>query len=251
MENISDKDYHFIERFFEMELTEAELLAFNQRLKTDTFFEKQVAQYEFALRTVTQIYMPEQATLKKELSQHWQNPSNKIRQLNSKKSIWKRGAAIAASLLLLLGIGWLMQSTDRSQDVNQLLAQKTDKLESFNQENRGDTLSFETLLAYKKEAYQSVIAMTDNAKNLSFEKKLLRARAFIKTQQYHLAIPILKSLYQEKSAKQDEIIWNLVYAHFAIGELPMAKVYLEQINSGKFGKHNQTEANKILKLMNL
>lgn len=249
MENITDSDYHLIERFFERELTETELTTFEQRLATDTRFEQQVAQYEFALRTVTDIYLPEQGAVKKALSHHWKKPSAKTRKLLPKMTFWKRIASVAASILMFLGVGWWwQQAMEEPQNLAILFAQKTDNLESFDHDNRGQSNIPEILSFYRDENYQAVISMTNQTDNLVFDEKLLRARAFIKMKQYKEAIPILENLYTQKEAKQDEIIWNLAFAHFANGEKKDALQYLNQIAEGHFGEKDSKEAKNMQQL---
>ena len=95
--NITENDYQLIEAFFDCTLSQEELTAFEQRMKTDTIFSKQVDLYEYAKNKVVALYYPQQEVSRNDFRKKL-TALKKVNHFNNQKKLAIKLLAIAASI---------------------------------------------------------------------------------------------------------------------------------------------------------
>ena len=113
-------DLQLIERFFERELSEQELADFEARLNTDNDFAKRVERFDYAHQQVEQIYYPDE---REAFKRNWAKILDSNEEAPPKvRTLRHYALRVAAAILLILGLGGILNQFSLSNDNFQQLA---------------------------------------------------------------------------------------------------------------------------------
>ncbi len=118
-----DKDIMYIERFFNLELSDDELVEFEAKLENESEFAQKFDNYKLSMDLVGKEYTPnsEKARIEK-----WRATINEEKSTKVITPRWKWIATIAASFLLLF-FGWQYSKNVQHQDLASIIQDSWDK----------------------------------------------------------------------------------------------------------------------------
>ena len=235
-----EKNNDLITRFFDLALSEKELLLFEEKTTNDPEFRKKVATYKEANTLVNKKYPTEGASAR---TQKWEKLLNakKIAQQTaepSKKIPWKWIGSIAAGFVLLFSI-WQLSTTFQQPNMDDLLAASWDKKVGLMKyrTSRGtavDSLKKQIYIAYnayQNSQYQKAIDMLQRFEttNLNYDDAiLLQALSYYKKGAIQKALELLDILSQSTNKKMASTAhWYLGLIHLEQGNTKKAKQFLE------------------------
>jgi len=265
-----NQEYSVIERFFEGELNETELEAFEKKLYNNQDFAKSVELYEYAYQTSVKLYVPEtndHAATKQRwqtLHDHYQTDAKTVSLFPFQK-LWK----VAAVVLFTSVAAWFVlknQPTTMNQGdarvLAQEMAQSTVNLDAAKSQLRSTNTNEiankdeEIVDAYEQNKYEQVVTLT-NDKNTNLDAVenqhviLLRALALKKLGKNDKALQLFESMVVAKNGQIDVALWNIVAICLSkqTANTAKAKTALERIIEEKFP--TKDEAQQILKSLQL
>lgn len=251
--DITENDYQLIEAFFDCTLTKEELTAFEQRMKTDNIFSKQVDLYEYAKNKVFALYYPQQEVsrnaFRKKLA-----VLKKRGHFNRQKKLAIKLLSMAASIVLVLFIGIGQFGGDYTPEERfAVVLDYADKINTDEIGNRNRTANSkeirnpeQILAAFEAKDYSELERLFDGIP----DAKLIDVVLLIKGNTLlHLgngedAIPYFEEVIEEKGTLTETALWNLVAVYLKIDEAK-AVPYLNQIITENF--KSKEEAEKVLK----
>lgn len=232
----TEKDSILITRFLDLDLSDEELVAFEERLSQDIEFEREFQTYLAAQTIVNDSF----STPKEQLqTQQWSKIIDKKKSIQTSNKIsWKWIGSIAAGLILLMSI-WQLNFAVRKPNMSTLLSKAWNKEIGLNYKSLRslDKDSIKTLVhngfeAYQNKNYQLVIDVLNNCDNNNsdhyFEDVLLlRALSNFKIGDTEIALKILDTLANYPTGKNSKIaLWYKGLIHLEKGDTDAAKEFL-------------------------
>ncbi|MGY3791722.1 hypothetical protein [Aquimarina sp. 433] len=232
MKKIEDNDIALITRYFDLDLSEKEMEAFDQRFQNDPDFAIKVTKYRLSIGLIKEHY-PNQE--QEERSEKWKQLISENPSVNQKQS-WKLIAAIAATIVILV-TSWYFSVSSSEINLKVLAKNAWDKNVGFsdylvrnNVEDNPKKLVINAFKSYKKKNYQSVLEQLkdlDNSYRYYEDVLLIKALATYKTGHSKKALQILDSLKNYPSEKlSKEAQWYMGLIYLDQDDLIAAKRYL-------------------------
>ncbi|MBQ4818910.1 hypothetical protein [Aquimarina sp. MMG016] len=239
MEEIQDKDILLITRYFDLELSEKEMKAFDQRFQEDMEFANKVNRYQKSVNLVDNTYP----------NSNQEQRDEKWKQLISEDSVstntttWKWIAGIAATVLILIS-SWYFIFPLQENNLNELAQQAWGKKAGFSDyqirntsESNPKQVVISAFKSYEQKDYSSTIEALENYNPslLYYEDALLiRALAIHKMSNSKKALQLLDSLENYPTRKlSKEARWYKGLIYLDLNDLESAKKYLEIPNNNK------------------
>lgn len=197
---MENKDYQLIQRFFEFELNEQELEDVEKKMETNPAFLKKIRLYQF---------VEEKLEGKTQEKEKWKAV---LRSPTIKKWHWSKVSAIAASLLILVGLTlWLFTYSSKSSNLQQVTTNywttSTDNFNhsiSSNQMSKGEVNQFIQIVeTIEKKQYNKALELLTpfdkTAKTLLLEGQCLYARKdyFLAAQKFQMVIDTPNGKYKD------------------------------------------------------
>ncbi len=235
----ADKDIEFIERFFNLELSEEELQVFEERIDTEPDFAAKLDTYKESIDLVEEKHATQNEKLR---SNRWKQiliekeKETKVININ-----WKWIGGIAASLVLAF-FGWQYTNHNQHQDLDVLIADSWSKnigldyrmMRSANQDSL-QKIILTAFDAYEAKNYEEAIAVLEqfDSKTLYYEDALLiKALSLHKEGNTTNALETLKALSQFPTKKKAKVAeWYLGLIYLDLEDIEEAKKYLELPNN--------------------
>jgi tetratricopeptide (TPR) repeat protein len=268
MNNLSVADIQIIEKRLENQLSEPELLSFNERLRSDADFKEGFVSYQDALKAIHIAGEDDVMAILKEEQTKLRIKSDRVKPValtpvRNPKIL--RGWLAAASIALLCVAGYWLMTSKNTIDSESLFAEYyKPKTNTFIQFTRGDNDFIET----QKQLIISKYGVEDGTKifnALSFYEKgnydnaatefykldvrndtlyLYQANALLKSNQILLAITLLDKI-SAASPMIHEAHWYKAMAYLNTKEVEKAKALLVILSKGD-NKGFQVKAKELL-----
>ncbi|WP_282086693.1 tetratricopeptide repeat protein [Aquimarina algiphila] len=236
-------------KHFEGTLSTEEAKLFDQFIKEDPEFEKEVyfqTDVQLALKKEEE---SEIKSLFEKLEEEYTNPKKTSKKFGVAK-IW----IAAASIAILIGCGvWfaLQNSTIAGEDLYASYFQPYQNvvhpLIRGIQEKDQKTLAFE---AYERGQYDVASELFDKLYQKHQEPYYLfyKANALMKLNRIQEAIPLLEKHLTTDDSLKEKSVWYLALSHLKTKNYPQSKSYLKEIIQDK--KYNYKKAKELLKGLN-
>lgn len=230
-----------IEKHIQNRLTSEEKLVFNELLKNNEAFKKEVALYANIKKVVT---YEEDANFRNLIS----NLENKSNNATKKRSYTKW--LVAASIALLLGLTYFMNTNNKATD-NELFTSYFEPYRNVvhpivrsNEQQDKKAMAF---IAYEKGDYKTAITLFTQLYSATKEPHYLfyKANALLKLEKANEAIPLLLEHLKTKDTLTEKTNWYLALAYLKIEDRTNAKKILEEVIAN--GKYKTKEAIELLK----
>lgn len=229
-----EKDFELIERFFQLDLDEQELVDFKQRLEKDQVFHSNVEKYQLANKTAHELFLPgyhDFLEQQKKALKKIESPTNVTKRASAKW--WLRIAAtvtilvVAAYFLLMPNKNSLkeLQSTTRSIAESSI---NVDALSDIGSRSTASTVIDPIVEAYQKQEFDKVVELSKSYVEQS-DILLLRGLSFYKSGNSVEATQNLESLISLPSGQKDAALWWLASIYLDQGKTLEAKNYLQRI----------------------
>ncbi len=233
----SEKDTILIERFLNLELSDKELIAFEERLSKDFVFDEKLHSYIAAQNMVNDSFPSHKENSRK---QQWKAILEKDKKdvLTLKSTSWRWITGIAASLVLLFLI-WQLNSPVPQPNMEVLLNNAWNKKIGLDYKSlrsiAKDSIKikiYRSFEAYQKENYEFAIDMLSNLNNTNttdyFEDiLLLRALSYYKKDNINIALKTLDTLANYPTQKKANVaLWYQGLIYLEQGNTLAAKQYL-------------------------
>ena len=196
MKNKHENDFEFIVSYFNLELTDQEMLLFEKKVKEDISFAKKVATYKESVTIVEEIDPNSEDSIRK---QEW---SKIIRNTKQSKVVQlRRIIGIAASLII--GFSLVFYFSSDKIDIDELTQKAWDKNAGLDFVLRGQTSDstkirlYKAARLYKNKEYDEVLAQLkdyDTSSSSYGDILLLRALSQHKMNRSKVALKTLDTL---------------------------------------------------------
>ncbi|MEM1327260.1 MAG: tetratricopeptide repeat protein [Bacteroidota bacterium] len=218
-------DYDLIQRFLDFELSEAELAIVEQRLKNDAVFQERLARYQAMESHI------EGGNIKEA----------RVVALPTVRSIWKRGTAIAAMIVLAIGLLFVLRLFSTDHEGAQVLAQNywegqkewSTQIRTFSETlTAQDSLFKVAITAAENENWEVALAHLNQLQlidNQLVDTYLLKGKIYQAQADYEAAIREYDQFITTSNSRQDEAYWYRALAYIQSGEFDKAKSDLELI----------------------
>ncbi|QCX39721.1 tetratricopeptide repeat protein [Aureibaculum algae] len=227
-------------RYFSDSLTAEELQLFNQLLENDTKFKEQ---FEFEKDLKRAIKEKERIQLKAKLQDFETELKHKSTPKNSNYKAW----AIAASIAILLSVGWFGYDNFFKVNYNELYSENFQQYPNTSYSiTRGDidnTIERQAFVAYETGNYQTAV---DNFEKLDSSTKdyidFYKAQAYLKLNTTDTAKPLFKKVISDNVEFVAESHWYLALIAIKEKDKQSAISYLEKlITDYNFNKEKAKE----------
>lgn len=206
-----EKDIDLITRFFDLALSDEELVDFEIRLSKDLPFRQKVQAYQEATFLVSETY---QTPKEQERTQKWATLLNTDKDIKSQKNIpWKWIYSIAAGFILVFSI-WQLNTIYQKPNMDQLIADSWNKNIGLDfKVTRGtttDSLKQQISLAheaYNNKNYQAAIEiLSDYTSTIYYEDVLLlKGLSSYKKGNINIALKTLDTLANYPTGKKSKV----------------------------------------------
>jgi len=233
----------YIIKYFEGTLSEVELKAFNTLLENDPDFKKEVA---FEQEVQDTLVLNDREKVKKEM-QDWDTPKSKPHIRKNNFAPWK----IAASLILLIGISWLLFFYTQSTSTAELYASNFEPYRNVVQpivrgEDKEDIQS-KAFKAYESKDYKNAIVFFDQIlqEDPSTTISFYKANTLLQLNKTSEAITLLETTVKSADTFQDRALWYLALAYLKEDNVDASKKTLKQLIAQS--KFKSKEATALIK----
>ena len=231
-----EKDLNLITRFFDLALSDEELIAFEKRLVKDSAFQKKFETYKEANAIVDTKYPDTKKTLRTE---KWKKLlDTKETPTASKKTPWKWIGSIAAGFVLLFSI-WQFSAISQGPDMDRQLAASWDKKVGLLEYRTTRSSAIDSLKqqiyvaygAYQTKNYQTAITLLNNYKATSpyyDDALLIKALSYYQKENVPKALTLLKTLSENSNKKMvNTARWYIGLIYLEKGDKESAKQFLK------------------------
>ena len=229
----SEEDSHLIKRFLDLDLSDEELIIFEERLSKDFEFEKNFQAYLVAHNVVDDSLATKKEQLRK---QEWKDILTKEKSIPiTKKTSWRLIGGVAASFVLLVSI-WQILVFSKAPDLSDSLNKAWNKevgldYNSFRSLDKDSiqTIIYRSFEAYKSKNYQRTIDILKylkrDTKTYYFEDVLLlRALSHYKRGDRDIALKTLDTLVDYPTGKKSNVgLWYQGLIYLEMGDTKAAK----------------------------
>ncbi|MEM9001189.1 MAG: tetratricopeptide repeat protein [Bacteroidota bacterium] len=241
------KHTHLIEKYFTSSLTKTEEKLLQELLSSNDSFAEE---FNFQRDVQKAIASNRHHALKAKLEGYERDFPYEA-QHTWKRRYWP-AIAIAASVILLFGLGWilgLMNTTDYGALYKERFSPYPNTFFSITRSDSDDTLERKAFVAYETKDYERAITLFEDLtieKNTSYHKFYL-SQSYLGANRTEEAVSILEELLSESQELKAESLWYLGLAYIRIKDKERAKGYLQQLC--ELGTYKKKEAQLLVKLL--
>lgn len=230
-----EKDIDLIIRFFDLTLSEKELVDFEHKVSSNAEFQKKVETYKEANALVDTAYSSHDLQSR---TQRWEKlVIDKETTKPSKNIPWKWIGGIAAGFALLFSV-FQLNTTFQKPNIDQLIADSWDKKIGLDfNAIRGtskDSLKQQILsafTAYENHKYQTTLDLLSNYKTATLyyeDVLLLRGLSYYQNNKIDIALKTLDTLLLYPTGKKSKVAkWYQGLIHLETGNTETAKQFLD------------------------
>jgi len=235
----TDKDIEYIERFFNLELSEEELRVFENRIETEPELAAKLDTYKESIDLVEKKHATDLEKIR--LDQWKKTLLNKEKETKTIPISWKWVGGIAASLVLVF-FGWQYANHNQEQNLDTLVADSWNKnigldylkMRTTNRDSL-QGLILKAFDAYEAKNYKKAMFILEpfDSKTLYYEDALLiKGLSLYKTGNTTSALQSLKTLSEFPTKKKAKVaLWYQGLIYLDLGDKKAAKKYLELPNN--------------------
>ncbi len=206
----TDKDIEYIEKFFNLELSEDELSVFETRLENEPEFAQKLKNYRLSVDLVEEKYTSD---LEKVREEKWRAIVNEEKDPKIIKLNWKWIVGVAASFLLLF-FGWQYTENTKQVDLAKIAQDSWDKKIG---------LDYRMMRTTNRDSLQQVIVNAYDAyEDKKFKDAITILEPFISTTIYYEDALLIKGL-----------------SHYRLGNVEQSLKTLETLSSFPSGKKSK------------
>lgn len=247
--NITENDYQLIEDFFDRNLDEVDLIYFENRLKEDPDFARQVDLYEYAQEKILALYEPAQKSNENEFKARLNHLKEKEQSPFQKKMVFTiLGVAATIALLFFVNLPFLNSTISTETSIAQAdfrgLQVNTDEMltnSSRATEEGGQDEPYQGLLeAFKTKEYSTVLQIANQLEESDIEAvQLIIGIAYRKEGQIAQAVAYLEKV----KGQRDIALWNLVTLYLEQNPIDKenARKYLKILIEEGFNSREEAE----------
>jgi hypothetical protein len=224
-----DQEYvNRVEAYFRDELTEAEILQFNQDLKNDPELEQMYQEYQLAMDAVD-------IQVEDELRAQFEAWENEGEVGGKERRIFPQLLKVAASLTLLVSTLYYFLIYNQVPLSGQELAQDFYQLPESPGASKGaeEAIWAEGLSFYEAGEYQESINLWEKLEQPNNEQKYFLAHAYFNLERYHESITLLTPIAGGTDSYSYLADWSLVLAYLAANEQDAFQVEIQKITDDK------------------
>ncbi|MEW7292974.1 tetratricopeptide repeat protein [Aquimarina sp. 2304DJ70-9] len=228
-----DKDIVYIERFFNLELSEDELLVFEARIDVEPDFARKLDAYKESMDLVEKKYI---SNSEKARVEKWRVIVNDEKDAKIITPYWKWIAGIAASIVLIF-FGWRYSSNTKQQNLATITQASWDKkigldyrmMRTTNRDSLQQVI-INAFDAYEEEKFKDAITILEPfiSTTLYYEDALLiKGLSEYKAGNVSYALKTLETLSKHPSGKKAKVaLWYQGLIYLDLGDKKAAKKFL-------------------------
>ena len=227
---MEEKDYLLIERYLSNELNSDEILEFNNRLKNDNNFAKEVSFYKEVENTLSKRFLSKRK--EKDLRKTLQKLGKRHIVVNKKKSkifLFQKYSKylVAASLVVFATILWFDRSNPKFTDYNSYPdLELTLRDNNQNKHIKKAEKAFNSKNYFEAQKELETLISNDRTK---VELQLYLAICLIEQNHFSKAESILEKIKNGKSVYKNKAIWYLALSKLKQRDYKLCKEYLKKI----------------------
>ncbi len=193
----TDKDIEYIEKFFNLELSEDELSVFEARLENEPEFAQKLKNYRFSVDLVEEKYTSD---LEKVREEKWRTIVNEKKDPKIITLNWKWIVGVAASFLLLF-FGWQYTENTKQVDLAKITQDSWDKKIG---------LDYRMMRTTNRDSLQQVIVNAYDAyEDKKFKEAITILEPFIPTTIYYEDALLIMGLSQYRLGNVEQSLKTL------------------------------------------
>ena len=265
---IHQDDLELIERYFELDLTEAELQNITIRLQNDKKFRAQLRAYEYSHVLVEEIFDKEIGGEKKVFQESWETAFRAHKEKVAKEDAgsarivampWRKYLVVAAaSVALIFGLFWFLtkvSADDLTTAYWQDAARETPEMvrSGDEQDDAFDAEFEEAMRAFLKKDFKKVHDLLDNipADYAGFNEVLiLKGKAFTEEGHFEDAVAAFDEVFTRADfGSVDRALWLQALTFLKAANPEAAKGNLEKIVEKDYSKVLQKQAEVLLRAL--
>ena len=245
-------NYDLITRFFDFDLNEEELAAFDKRLENDEAFFDEVSQVERSQKMIAAMFdkdiVDEKNRLKKEILKKIRSSDQATPVVQMPSSKWKYMLAVAATIAMLVAafLFWPSPSPDYRAIADNFYQNTNHLSHSGNRNEEMQTDLEKAFLHVEKKAYEDALLILQSipASFSAYEDVLmLEGRCYFEMNKIDTAVEKFEAVLQLPDGNQEGLAsWYLALTALKDGELDVVQNKLNDIIDGDFPSALQEKA---------
>lgn len=252
MKQITTKEENaLIERFYDNDLSEAELDQFQQRLATHADFAHHTDRFGYANEITRQLYFPDYIRDRNKLKKQLLTPSTNKTVFLKTRHWWRSVAAVL--LLGIIAIYWLSPASTTPPVDYENIALRLVKIDALTEGSTDRGQEIDNLLGkiaknYKSKKYQEVLQKSKKldlppTDHINSDIQLIKGVAHYHQNNFVEATHAFQQIIDSKDGQQDAALWWLVTTHLHENHLnnATAKKYLQRIIDNKYATMPQAK----------